>query len=77
MTNEADDGVLAFARRWRPFFQKKVELLSSRKMTTSAIRDGRLVDTTDETLAETSTKLGEIEELIARHEAWHAQRPKG
>jgi hypothetical protein len=67
---EADlvDGVLEWAKRQKAEWDTEIALLSSGRKTTTELRDGKIIDTTAETLAQRSKLGAELESLIARHE---------
>jgi len=64
-----EDAILRWARGQRKAWAREMEMLSSRKKTTSDLRQGKIVDTTEETLADRSVRLSELDTLIARHKA--------
>lgn len=74
MSDQEDDGVLAFVRRWLKHWEEEVALLSRGWKKTTDLRDGRRVDTTAAELQLAKEKVREMRELIAKHEVLHAQK---
>ena len=63
------DGVLAWAKRQRTDWVREIKLLEAGVFTMFEIKDGKKVDTTSERLADTRSRLSELEMLIDRHES--------
>jgi hypothetical protein len=69
------DGFLEWAKRQWGHWIKEIRLLESGVKTTSEVRDGRPIDTTEETLGERRSQLNELEALITKHEIHDTKRP--
>jgi hypothetical protein len=63
-----DDGVLVWAKKQRVDWERRLRGLMSGALRTSELRNEKYVDTTDETIAEQSERIAELDALIARHE---------
>ena len=63
------DGVLDWAKRQRKAWKTETKLLEKGYKKTFEVRDGVIVDTTDETLTDLSERLAELQPLIKKHEA--------
>ena len=61
-----DDESVAFLKRVRSYHIASIGLLADGTVRTSGRRDGKLVDTTAESIAEHRRYLAEVEELLAR-----------
>jgi hypothetical protein len=68
MANDAVDELLAgIGKYWGDFHAKRAELLKTGAMRTTEIRNGKIVDTTDEELALSLKQASEMQKLIERH----------
>lgn len=63
------DGFLAWANRQMQYWEKLIPMLQNRVIMTHEVRGGQQVDTTDETISETTQRLAELSALVAEHEA--------
>ena len=65
----SDDGILEWAKQQRLAWQRELRLLQDKKLFTSEERNGKVVNTTEETMAAISVRLENLDRLIARYES--------
>ncbi len=72
-----DDPLLDFFEKQQAAWAAEIDLISRGHKTTSELRDGKIVDTTQETLADLIRLSDELRDAKARHEARQSQAARG
>ena len=64
--------VIEWARKQCATWEESIKLMENRQLMTGEMRDGKQVDTTQETIDDRKRRIGELKKLIAAHEAKNA-----
>ena len=65
-----EDNWIAFLKRTTAYHFNYIGLLTEGSLTVAAMRDGTLIDTTAEVLAQHRQLLAEAEDLLSKMAAW-------